>query len=114
MMDKTINNKRGTITKTDQSALWINDVMFPTDTPTSMERVALSHPQVGDEIEFNTRGRSLEIIYFRVTKPKCGYGQNYREARPHGRSSYGGSDDPEDYPLGNDLDAMGYHHLGME
>jgi hypothetical protein len=113
-MDKIINNKHGTVTKIDQSAVWINDVMFPTDTPTSIARVTLSHPCVGDEIEFNTRGKFLEIIYLRVTKPKWGYGRNYREARPHSRSSFGGSDDPEDYPLGNDLDAMGYHHLGME
>ena len=42
-----------------------------------------------------------------------------RSSRPHHvprwtSSSPYGSDDPEDSPEGHDLDAMGYHHLGME
>ena len=62
----------------------------------------------------------MTISELAMEKIRCiAKARSARYSRPHKQWTSSspwssGSDDPEDSPEGHDLDAMGYHHLGME
>lgn len=65
-------NKKGKVTSIRELAIEINDVEIPTFEDRSRNIIRWSHVEVGDDVEYNTRGESGELIFLKVTsyKPK--------------------------------------------
>lgn len=105
------NNKNGIVSGVSLEHITINGIEIPIKG--AYHLIANSHATEGDHVEYNTKYNG-SLIYLRVTK--CGQNHPYfgGEYRRGYRRGGGISEDPEDHPLGYDLDAMGYHHLGME
>jgi signal peptidase I len=101
------NNKNGMVSSVELEHIIIDGIEIPTRG--AYHLIARSHVTKGDSVEFNTKYDG-SLIYLRVTK--CG--RNHPYFGGESRGGMGISEDPEDGPLGYDLDAMGYHHLGME
>jgi hypothetical protein len=101
------NNKNGLVSDVGIEHITIDGIEIPTKG--TYHLIANSHVTKGDSVEYNTKYDG-SLIYLRVTK--CG--RNHPYFGGEYRRGGGISEDPEDHPLGHDLDAMGYHHLGME